>query len=89
VHHKVPRREFDTADEAHNLENLVTLCCRCHGRAEAEDVETACEQFFQENDERLGEAIDELGDLPEPKATPEKEILEDLQRRVEKLEGEQ
>lgn len=62
VHHEVPRREFDTADEAHDLENLVTLCCRCHGRAESEDVEAAFEQFFQENEERLREiARDEIG----------------------------
>lgn len=34
VHHVTPRREFDTAEEAHDLENLVTLCSKCHGEVE-------------------------------------------------------
>jgi len=34
VHHIVPRREFDTVEEANILDNLITLCRSCHGRAD-------------------------------------------------------
>jgi DEAD/DEAH box helicase domain-containing protein len=34
VHHKRPFRLFDSPAEANRLENLVTLCPRCHSRAE-------------------------------------------------------
>lgn len=30
VHHVVPIRRFDSTDDAHSLENLVTACRRCH-----------------------------------------------------------
>lgn len=39
VHHKKPRRKFNTAEEAHQLENLVTLCDRCHGLVEGSAIE--------------------------------------------------
>jgi DEAD/DEAH box helicase domain-containing protein len=34
VHHKVPFRRFRSSDQANRLENLVTLCPRCHRRVE-------------------------------------------------------
>lgn len=34
VHHKVPFRQFASAEEANRLDNLVTLCPACHRRAE-------------------------------------------------------
>lgn len=34
VHHITPAREFDNIDEAHELDNLVLLCARCHNRWE-------------------------------------------------------
>jgi DEAD/DEAH box helicase domain-containing protein len=34
VHHKIPFRAFSTAVEANKLTNLITLCPRCHRRAE-------------------------------------------------------
>ncbi len=34
VHHKIPFRNFQNPEEAHRLENLVTLCPSCHRRAE-------------------------------------------------------
>ena len=34
VHHKVPFRTFDSYQQANHLSNLVTLCPRCHRRAE-------------------------------------------------------
>ncbi|MBI4786156.1 MAG: DEAD/DEAH box helicase [Chloroflexi bacterium] len=34
VHHKIPFRAFASADQANQLENLVTLCPNCHRRAE-------------------------------------------------------
>lgn len=44
VHHIVPVRVFRNADhleveDAHETENLVLLCCRCHGRAEHGQIE--------------------------------------------------
>lgn len=30
VHHKQPSATFDTEEEAHTLDNLTTLCARCH-----------------------------------------------------------
>lgn len=30
VHHFIPKRLFDTPDEAHYLNNLITLCKTCH-----------------------------------------------------------
>jgi len=38
VHHVVPERCFDSPEEAHRLENLVTLCDRCHLKTEWETV---------------------------------------------------
>lgn len=35
VHHKIPFRSFVNADQANQLENLITLCPACHRRAEA------------------------------------------------------
>ena len=34
VHHKKPFRLFDTPEEAHNMENLITLCSKCHSKEE-------------------------------------------------------
>ncbi|NUM45306.1 MAG: DEAD/DEAH box helicase, partial [Anaerolineales bacterium] len=34
VHHKIPFRQFVSAEEANRLDNLVTLCPPCHRRAE-------------------------------------------------------
>jgi len=34
VHHRVPFRLFSSSEEANRLENLVTLCPRCHKQAE-------------------------------------------------------
>jgi len=34
VHHKIPFRTFSSYEAANDLENLVTLCVTCHGRAE-------------------------------------------------------
>jgi hypothetical protein len=34
VHHKTPYRTFDSDEEAHALDNLVTLCPPCHREAE-------------------------------------------------------
>jgi len=34
VHHRVPFREFSNRDEANHMQNLVTLCQRCHGTAD-------------------------------------------------------
>lgn len=35
VHHKVPFRRFNAAEEANQLNNLVTLCPSCHKKAES------------------------------------------------------
>jgi len=34
VHHKIPFRQFPSAEQANRLENLITLCPSCHRRAE-------------------------------------------------------
>ncbi len=34
VHHKIPFRSFTNREEANRLENLITLCPRCHSRVE-------------------------------------------------------
>jgi len=34
IHHKKPLRSFQTEKDANRLENLITLCPRCHQRAE-------------------------------------------------------
>lgn len=34
VHHIVPEKAFDSAIDAHDLENLISLCKDCHGRLE-------------------------------------------------------
>lgn len=38
VHHIVAERCFDSPEEAHALDNLVTLCDRCHNRVEWETI---------------------------------------------------
>ena len=35
IHHKIPLRSFSSAAEANNLDNLISLCPRCHQRAES------------------------------------------------------
>jgi DEAD/DEAH box helicase domain-containing protein len=35
VHHKMPMRNFSSLEEAHQLSNLISLCPRCHQRAES------------------------------------------------------
>ncbi len=35
VHHKLPMRSFNNLQEANHLNNLVSLCPRCHQRAES------------------------------------------------------
>ena len=39
VHHLKPVRSFDTSADAHTLDNVITLCRRCHRLAEAGTVE--------------------------------------------------
>lgn len=34
VHHKIPFRQFSSAEEANQIDNLVTLCPACHRRVE-------------------------------------------------------
>jgi DEAD/DEAH box helicase domain-containing protein len=34
VHHKIPFRQFSSAEEANQLHNLITLCPSCHHRVE-------------------------------------------------------
>ena len=34
VHHKIPFRMFDNAEQANQLANLITLCTSCHRKAE-------------------------------------------------------
>ena len=34
IHHKIPARVFTTHEHANRLDNLITLCQRCHTRAE-------------------------------------------------------
>lgn len=40
VHHIKPVREFDTAEDAHFIENLLTVCVSCHGKIEGMDKDT-------------------------------------------------
>ena len=35
VHHRIPKRKFIDKNEANNLENLITLCKKCHRKADA------------------------------------------------------
>ncbi len=35
VHHKLPMRSFNSFQEANHINNLVSLCARCHQRAES------------------------------------------------------
>lgn len=35
VHHQIPYRAFDDDEKAHDLDNLITVCSRCHGRIES------------------------------------------------------
>ena len=35
VHHKKPLRSFPSFEEANQIDNLITLCLRCHNRAES------------------------------------------------------
>lgn len=37
VHHRKPIRTFDEPEQGNTLENLTTLCSRCHRRIEAEN----------------------------------------------------
>lgn len=39
VHHKRPLRTFDDTSEANKLENLVTLCVKCHSKREYQNNE--------------------------------------------------
>lgn len=39
VHHIVPVREFDDPEDAHRLDNVVTLCRSCHRRVEDGSLE--------------------------------------------------
>jgi len=38
VHHITHRREFDTVEEANALNNLITLCKPCHGKANIGEI---------------------------------------------------
>jgi len=37
VHHQRPVRDFENTTDAHDLENLITLCAVCHRRVETAD----------------------------------------------------
>lgn len=39
VHHIKPFDEFESPEEANRLENLVTVCCSCHGTLQQMEVE--------------------------------------------------
>lgn len=45
VHHLRPVREFDNSQDAHDLDNVVTLCRSCHRKAEAGTVPTPVPPF--------------------------------------------
>jgi 5-methylcytosine-specific restriction endonuclease McrA len=34
VHHRTPVRSFDIPEDAHSLDNVVTLCRSCHRNVE-------------------------------------------------------
>ncbi|MFU8870248.1 HNH endonuclease, partial [Natronococcus sp.] len=38
VHHVRPVRSFENAEDAHTLDNVVTLCRSCHRRVEAGSI---------------------------------------------------
>lgn len=38
VHHIVPRRQFETQEEANKMNNLTSLCPKCHGIVENEQT---------------------------------------------------
>lgn len=38
IHHIIPRRLFDDFQEADKLENLITLCSKCHKQVEADTL---------------------------------------------------
>jgi 5-methylcytosine-specific restriction endonuclease McrA len=38
VHHQTPFREFEDSERAHRLDNLLTVCPKCHGVLEAEHL---------------------------------------------------
>lgn len=62
VHHKTARRAFDSAEEAHKLTNLITLCCRCHGLVEKDNI---CLNAGTDDDriDRAVEDIEPLADI--------------------------
>ncbi|WP_435195600.1 HNH endonuclease [Natronomonas sp. EA1] len=44
VHHLTPIREFDNPQNAHTLENVISLCRSCHRRAEVESISVDTEK---------------------------------------------
>jgi len=38
IHHIIPLSEFDTTEEANTLDNLITVCQRCHGLIEQNQI---------------------------------------------------
>jgi 5-methylcytosine-specific restriction endonuclease McrA len=73
VHHRVPRKKFETAAEAHDLQNLVTLCSPCHGRIEGRD------------DDRVAEAIEDVRPLEDIRE--ENIDVSELRERINRLES--
>jgi 5-methylcytosine-specific restriction endonuclease McrA len=68
VHHIKAERCFDTPEEAHDLENLVTLCSKCHLRVEWKMLREL---------HRRAELLDEL-----MKNSPEFQTFEDFKKSM-------
>ena len=64
VHHIRSRRRFNSAEAAHKLENLITLCANCHGEVEKSTSTlniSASEPIPVTSEERVREIVrDEL-----------------------------
>lgn len=47
VHHIRPRRQFDGNWEQNRLENLITVCPRCHGKVEGKWMDSDSDEFAE------------------------------------------